>query len=158
MNDQEAREFLEEKLLQLELLPGSTVYIDETIFEDFLRNKSLISYHLIKFIEAGRLQAVTSALTLVQLMKWVEEDRKNLTLMYLTRVANMEYLPYGVTNVEELLLPGTNLLSLEEAVHISTAALYSKKSSVNCLPFITMDPARADIKINLVNLSYIGSP
>jgi hypothetical protein len=151
VNEQEAKDYLEEKLNQLNLPRCSVVYIDETVFEDILKHKSLLSYHLIKAIELGTLKGITSAITLVQSMKLVEEDRKSLTLMYLTRIANLEYLPYGTAHLEEILSPGIDQISLEEAVHISTAALYSKKSNISNLPIFTMDPVRAELINKLIN-------
>lgn len=149
MTEQEAKDYLDKKLLDLNLPRGSVVYIDETVFEDILRHKSLLSYHLIKAIELGNLKGITSAITLVQSLKWVEDERMNLTLMYLTRIANMEYLPYSTAHLEELLSVGIGQLSLEEAVHISTAALYSKKFSN--LPILTLDPVRAKLIDRIIN-------
>ncbi|WP_436239924.1 hypothetical protein [Paenibacillus sp. LjRoot153] len=62
MNEQEAKDYLETKLFQLNIPRGSVVYIDETVFEDILRHKSLISYHLIKAIELGTLKGITSTI------------------------------------------------------------------------------------------------
>ncbi|CAN7767741.1 hypothetical protein LJR153_007334 [Paenibacillus sp. LjRoot153] len=84
-------------------------------------------------------------------MKWVEEERKSLTLMYLIRIANMDYLPYDTAHLEEILSPGIDQITLEEAVHVSAAALYSKKSNISNIPIFTMNPARAELIFRIIN-------